>query len=215
MAISSERNNGKYIERPPHCVGCGAVAWWNGSRTVSAVRQLGEQVSYVAEIVRRRARCSLWKSCGLRSWTVYEEDSYPHRVFGMAVVACTVSAVVFANATHGAAALAHQCSRRTVGRWKRWVSELADPDELERMCTRLEGRGLPGALARSATARAGRVLHLLERLVELLSERGVDLPEVSCVLGRVLRHQLERFGEVFYLTKPSPALRADLGALRF
>lgn len=214
MAISSECGSSKYVERPALCRGCGARAWWNGSRKVSAVRKIGEQIQYVAEIVRRRARCSLWKSCPLRSWTVYEQDSYPHRVFGLAVVGCAVSMVVFGNATHSAAALVHQCSRRTVGRWKRWVGELADPDELERVCTRLEGRGLPGALALPGLTRAGRLLHLLERLVELLSERGVDLPEVGCALGRVLHHQLERFGEVFYLTKSSPRLRADLGAIR-
>jgi len=182
---------------------------------VSAVRTLGEQIEYVAEIVRRRARCSLWKSCPLRSWTVYEEDSYPHRVFGLVVAVSAVSMVVFGRATHHAAARSHQCSLRTVGRWKRWIAALADPDELERVCTRLEGRGLPGALALPGQPRAGRVLHLLERLVELLIERGVDLPAVSCALGRVLRHQLERFGEMFYLTRLSPPLRADLGAIRF
>jgi hypothetical protein len=33
-------------------VAVGAPAWWNGSRRVSVVRKLGEQVEYVAEVVR-------------------------------------------------------------------------------------------------------------------------------------------------------------------
>jgi len=180
---------------------------------VSAVRKLGEQVVHVTEIVRRRVRCSLWQSCPLKGWTMYEADAYPHRLFGLVVTVSAVSMVVFGGASHESAAEAHLCSRRSVGRWRRWMSELADPKGLERACTRLEGRGLPGALARTATARAGRVLHGLQRLVELLSERGVDLPEVGCALGGVLRHQLERFGEVFYLTKSSPPLRGDLAGV--
>lgn len=215
MAISPECGKGKYVERPAACRSCGAAAWWNGSRTVSVVRKLGEQVEYVAEVVRRRVRCALWKSCPLRSWTVYEEDSYPHRVFGLMVVVSAVSGVVFGNATLTAAGLAHQCSRRTVGRWKRWISELADPHDLQRACTRLQGEGLPGGLAVSGGGRAAQVLHLLDRLVELLVERAVQLPELPCAVARLLKHQLAGFGEVFYLTKSSPPLRADLGGIRF
>jgi len=215
MAISPAGGEGKYVERPAACRSCGAAAWWNGSRRVSVVRKLGEQVEYVAEVVRRRVRCSLWKSCALRSWTVYEQDSYPHRVFGLIVVVSAVSAVVFGKATHAAAALAHQCSRRTVGRWKRWISELADPQQLQRACTRLQDDGLPGGLAVAGVLRAAGVLHLIDRLVELLVARGVRLPELGCPVARLLKHQLAGFGAVFYLTKSSPPLRADLAEIRF
>ena len=215
MAISPAGGEGKYVERPDACRSCGAAAWWNGSRRVSVVRKLGEQIEYVAEVVRRRVRCSLWKSCRLRSWTVYEEDSYPHRIFGLMVVVPAVSAVVFGNATHTAAARAHQCSRRTVGRWKRWISELGDPEQLARACSRLQQDGLPGGLAMSGGPRAARVLHLLDQLVELLVEGGVHLPELACSVTRLLKHQLAGFGEIFYLTKSSPRLRADLGSIRF
>jgi hypothetical protein len=215
MAISPQGGEGKYVKRPPACRSCGAAAWWNGSRRVSVVRKVGEQIEYVAEIVRRRARCSLWKSCRLRSWTVYEEDSYPHRLFRLVVVVGAVSAVVFGRATLEAAALAHQCSRRSVARWQRWISELADRRALQRACTQLTAQGVPGGLELAELGPAARVLHLLDRLVELLSERGVCLPELPCALARVLKHQLERFGQVFYLTKSSPPLRADLGGIRF
>lgn len=215
MAISSAGGKGKYVERPAVCRRCGGAAWWNGSRKVSVVRKLGEQIEHVAEVVRRRVRCSLWKSCPLRSWTVYEQDAYPHRVFGLMVVVSAVSVVVWGNATHTAAGLAHQCSRRTVGRWKRWISELADPQQLQRACTRLQEDGVPGGLAGAGVPRAARVLHLLDRLVDLLVVRGVHLPELACPVARVLKHQLESFGDVFYLTKSSPPLRADFGGIRF
>ena len=215
MAIPPESGKGKYVERPAACRSCGAAAWWNGSRRVSVVRKLGEQIEYVTEVVRRRVRCSLWKSCALRSWTVYEQDSYPHRVFGLMVVVSALSAVVFGKVTHAAAALAHQCSRRTVGRWKRWISELADPQQLQRTCTRLQEDGLPGGLAVAGESRAARVLHLLDRLGELLGQRGVHLPELGCPVAQLLQHQLVSFGEVFYLTKSSPPLRADLAGIRF
>jgi len=215
MAISSAGGTGKYVERPAVCRSCGAAAWWNGSRKVSVVRKLGAHIEHVAEVVRRRVRCSLWKSCPLRSWTVYEQDSDPHRVFGLMVVVSAVRAVVFGNATHTAAGLAHQCSRRTVGRWKRWVSELADPAQLQRACTRLQEDGLPGGLAVAGGSRAARVLHLLDRLVALLVARGVALPELACPVARLLKHQLAGFGEIFYLTKSSPPLRADFAGIRF
>ncbi len=125
MAISLEGGSGKRHERPDPCRECGSAAWWNGTRRVSVVRKQGEAVEHVTDIVRRRARCS-WKPCALRSWTLYEADSYPHRLFGLVVVASAVGAVVFAKATLEAAALVHRCSRRSVGRWKRWIGELAD-----------------------------------------------------------------------------------------
>ena len=215
MAISPECGKGKSVARPAACLSCGAAAWWNGSRRVSVIRKLGEQIEYVAEVVRRRVRCSLWKSCRRRSWTVYEEDSYPHRVFGLTVVVSAVSAVVFGTATLTAAGEAHQCSRRSVRRWQQWISELADPQEFARTCTRLQADGLPGGLDLPELARAGRVLHLVDRLVALLRERAVCLPEFPCALARVLTHQRERFGEIFYLTKSSPPLRADFGGIRF
>ncbi len=214
MAISLEGGSGKRHERPDPCRECGSAAWWNGTRRVSVVRKQGEAVEHVTDIVRRRARCS-WKPCALRSWTLYEADSYPHRLFGLVVVASAVGAVVFAKATLEAAALVHRCSRRSVGRWKRWIGELADARQLHRACTRLATHGLPGGLALPELAPAGRVLHLLDRLVELFGERGVRLPDLRCPLASVLRHQLEHFGEVVYLTKSSPPLHADLRGVRF
>ena len=46
---------------------------------------------------------------------MYEEDSYPHRLFRLVLVVGAVSAVVFGRATLEAAALAHQLRDRGVG----------------------------------------------------------------------------------------------------
>jgi hypothetical protein len=80
-----------------------------------------------------------------------------------------------------------------------------------RSCTRLTSSGLPGGTA--VESRAGAVLHLLDRLAELLVERGVRLPRFSCGLVRLLVDQLRRLGAVFWLTKSSPPLPADLSAV--
>jgi len=166
----------------------------------------------VADRERRRACCPA-KDCPWRSWTVYEEDTYPHRVFALDLVVLAVSAVVLARATLTAAGQAYGCSRDTVRRWVSWVAGLAEPAELLRECTRLEPRGLPGGLAVAGLPRAAAVLHLLDRLADLLADRGVRLRPRCSGLARILADQLERLGAVFWLTKPSPPLRGDLAGV--
>jgi hypothetical protein len=134
-------------------------------------------------------------------------------VFALDLVVSAVVAVVLGRATLTAAAKAHWCSRDTVRRWVYWVSRLAEPAELMRVCTRLEPRGLPGGLTVADMPRAAAVLHLLDRLADLLADRGVRLRSLSSGLARVLADQLERLGAVFLLTKPSPPLRADLAGV--
>jgi hypothetical protein len=160
--------------------------------------------------VRRRAKCAS-KDCPRGRFTVYERDAYPHRGFSLEVVASAVSAVAVGGQTQDASARDHGCSRRSVGRWRSWVAALAAPAELMRACTRLSSGGLPGGTA--VEGRAGAVLHLLDRLAELLVERGVRLPRFSCGLVRLLVDQLRRLGAVFWLTKSSPPLHADLRAV--
>jgi transposase-like protein len=205
---------GKYSERPPECIFCNSASWWNGSREVCGVFLREGKVSYETEIVRRRARCSV-KDCPQKSFTVYEEaDSYPHRLFWLSVVVSAVSAVAFGNTTLSESARKHGCGRDSVRRWIRWVEKLAEPAELMRACTRLEPEGLPGAEQTARMPRAAAVIYLLQRLSELLGLRGVSLPCKDAGLISILKQQLERFGQVFYLTKSSPPLRADLSCVR-
>lgn len=212
MSIPRAGQGRKYAERPPDCISCGFEAWWNGTRVVSVVRKCAAGVEYVTEISRSRARCRS-KQCPQGSWTIYEEEAYPHRLFDLGVVVSAVSAVVFGGATQSATAATHQCSGDSVRRWRRWVEQLAEPADLLRACTELEPDGMAGGLAPSTMARAAAVLHLLDRLAELLAFAGVRIAQASCGVIRVVRHLLTRFGEVFWLTKSSPPLRADLGRL--
>lgn len=209
IPVACTSASGKHHERPPCCLSCAGPAWWNGTRQVAVCRKTDHGVEHVADRVRRRAICPS-RDCPLRSWTVYEDDSYPHRVFALDLVVSTVGAVVLARATLTAAAKAHWCSRDSVRRWVAWVERLAEPAELMQACTRLEPRGLPGGLGPAGRPRAAAVLHLLDRLADLLGDRGVRLRSLSSGLARILEDQLERLGAVFLLTKPSPPLRADL-----
>jgi hypothetical protein len=200
----------KYATRPAPCRECGSSAWWNGTRVVAPMRQEGDESVHIPETIRRRARCSR-KGCSAGSWTVYEGCDYPHRVFQLDVVFAAVCMASAVDATLTAVAAAHRCTRDSVRRWLGWVSGLAEPRDLERLCSRLDSEGLPTTTTRGS--RAAQVIALLERLAELLSLRGVDLPGLGAGLVRLLVDRLVRFGEVFYLTKSSPPLRADLAGL--
>jgi hypothetical protein len=213
MKISPHGARVKYAERPPSCPDCHSPAWWNGSRTVSSVVRRGDSIEHRTDIVRRRACCSC-RDCPRGSWTIYEEDSYPHRLFRLLVVVSAVSVVVFGGITMTVAARAHQCSRDSIRRWIQWVARLADPRQLLKACTQLCSDGFPGAFVSGDMPPAGTVLHLLDRFVELLTRRGVRLPGFKSGLVCILKDQLVRFGEVYYLTKPSPPLRADLAGIR-
>ena len=203
----------KYDIRPPCCRECESPAWWDGTRTVAPVRKSDDgEVVHEPETVRSRARCSS-KDCPVGSWTVYEQSDYPHRLFQLDVVVSALCMVVFGASTMTAAAAAHLCSRDSVRRWKRWLESLADPRDLERLCVRLDSEGLPPPVAPEPAERSARVLLLLEHLVCLLVRRGVELRGRGSGLTLLLADRLERFGEVFYLTKSSPPLRADQASL--
>jgi hypothetical protein len=205
MSIPREGRNRKYSGRPPHCISCGLAAWWNGTRVVSAVRQCAAGVEHVSEIIRRRARCPS-KQCPQGSWTIYEEEAYPHRVFDLAVVVSAVSAVVFAGRTLTGSAATHQCSRDSVRRWKRWVEQLAEPAELLRACTELEPDGMAGALAPSAMERAAAVLHLLDPWFETASpllSPGATIPTDRRSRGSETLRPMLRPNRAFGPTAPA------------
>jgi transposase-like protein len=214
MQIPRCGNGGKYSERPPLCPRCISASWWNGTRIVSAVRKRNGLIEHHTGIIYRRAYCRC-KDCPQKSWTVYpQDDSYPHRLFRLDVILSAVTAVVMGGQSMTAAARAHLCGRDSIRRWVDWISHLSDPDELMRACSQLEPRGVPGAAVSARLPRAMAVLYLLDRLGELLTERGVRLPMLGSGLVRVLKDQLARFARVFYLTKLSPPLRADLSRVR-
>jgi hypothetical protein len=173
----------------------------------------GDGVRHAVGVRHRRACCSA-KDCDAPSWTVREDATYPHRTFQLEVVASAVAEVAYAGKTLTAAGASHMCSRDSVRRWGVWIANLADADHLERLCARIDPDG--GAHAESANIRAtpaGLALRLLDRFADLLVVRGVALAASGCGLGRILGDQLRRFGDVFYLTRPSPSLRVAIAKL--
>jgi hypothetical protein len=204
----------KLVDRPLACRICGSPAWWNGYRFVAQMILDAMTLAVAREQrVRRRARCSI-RGCPGGSWTVYEETGYPHRSFQLPVAASAVAEMALdPDATMAGVAKRVGCDRRSVGRWVGWTATLADPPALLATVARLDPDGLPPPRPPKRPAgrpeEGGFVLRLLDRLAGILRHRGVDLGAVEPGLAAILRHQLDRFGEVFYLTKESPPLHVD------
>ncbi len=209
MNVPSPEKKRKYNERPDPCRRCGTPGWWAGGRRVAQM-VLGVRgvVERVPDLWRPRACCPN-PDCPVKSWTVYEPGGYPHRSFTLAVTASGVAQLAADDAaTLKDVADAHQCDRRTVGRWVRWVVRLCATVAVVRACARLDPTGLPPPAPpprETRRRRAGSVLLLLDHLVRLLRERGAAL-EPGSGLVAILRHQFVRFGAVLWLTRQSPPL---------
>jgi hypothetical protein len=130
-------------------------------------------------------------------------------MFGVNVLVSAVSAVVVGELTLSASAAQHLCSRQSVRRWIDWVEGLSEVDDLLRACTRLDSDGMPGGWVSKTIRPAAAIVHLLDRLAELVVSRGGSLQRRGCGLSDILGDQLRRFGTVFYMTRPSPRLSGD------
>src|SRR5262245_30732430 len=206
-SISGCASRGKSADRPGPCLRCGSPSWWNGWRDVAPVIVDDGEVRHATGTERHRACCSA-KDCDAPSWTVREGDSYPHRTFQLEVVASVVAEVAYAGKTQTAAAAGHMCSRDSVRRWGAWIANLTDTDHLSRLCARIDPEGDAHAeSAKTRAAPAGLALRMLDRFADLLVVGGAAIASRGCGLRRILGDQLCRFGDVFYLTKPSPPLR--------
>jgi transposase-like protein len=216
VCVSPPTPRCKKAVRPDPCRICGARSWWNGGRVVAEViHELGQGARRVIDVLRQRARCSD-RCCAAGSWTIYPADAYPHRSYQLDVVAAAVAEVCVGGGTRRAVAGHHECSRRSVSRWVRWTAQLARPEDLARLCARLDPEGLPPptpATTGGEVSRAGAVLRLLNHLGAVLLRRGVTLPGRGPGLVRVLVAQRARFGDVAWLTRSSPPLRVAAEAL--
>ncbi len=216
VGVSPSTPRGKKAARPDPCRVCGAPSWWNGGRLVAEViHDVGQGVRRVIDVLRQRARCSDLRCIG-GSWTIYPAGAYPHRSYQLGVVASVVAEVCFGCRSRRVVAERHDCSRRSVARWVRWTAGLARPEDLARLCARLDPEGLPPptlATADGEVRRAGAVLRLLDHLANVLLRRGVALPGDGAGLLRLLTAQRARFGDVCRLTRSSPPLRVAPEAL--
>jgi hypothetical protein len=118
------------VEKPSHCLFCqGRRVYWNGHRERSASVMEGGRVSHFTDILCRRVKCAN-PPCR-KSWTLRPPGLMPSRHYQLCVVASAVRQFLFdPHRTLTAVARAHQCCRRTVGRWLRWIRGLVSPSAL-------------------------------------------------------------------------------------
>jgi len=115
------------VKKPCHCPFChGRRIYWNGHRERSASVMEGDRVSYLTDILCRRVKCA--NPACRKSWTLRPPGLMPRRHYQLCVVASAMKQFLFEpRRTLTAVAAAHQCCRRTVGRWLRSMAGLASP----------------------------------------------------------------------------------------
>jgi hypothetical protein len=118
------------VDKPCCCPFCqGRRIYWNGYRERSASVLEGDRVVYLSEVVCRRVKCAD-RQCK-KSWTLRPPGLMPDRHYQMCVVASAARRFLFdPHSTLSSVAAAHQCCRRTVGRWLRWLAGIAKPPPL-------------------------------------------------------------------------------------
>ena len=115
------------VKKPRCCPFCyGLRIYWNGHRERSASVMEGDRVRHLTDILCRRVKCAN-PLCG-KSWTLRPPGLMPRRHYQICVVASAVRQFLFdPHSTLTAVARAHQCCRRTVGRWLRWIAGPSGP----------------------------------------------------------------------------------------
>jgi len=210
-------------EPAPACPLCHLPGCRDGCRSVKRQAKVAQDGSlgWVEGLQRPRARCRN-PDCCMRSWTLYEDQGYPHRTFPPAVVAAAIAEFLAGGEASLAVVAAHWgCSNRTLARWVGWIDGLTTVAELAMACWRQDPSGMPPpmgrtdqdpgpspagvALWRSRLAVVRRLVILCEWLARLCRDQGVPL-ERGPGLGGLLRHQFDRFRRVCWLTLESPAL---------
>ena len=137
MVMSLHNGTGKFKElcdrffetvtKPRCCPFCyGRRIYWNGHRERSASVMEGDRVTHFTDILCRRVKCA--NATCRKSWTLRPAELMPRRHYQLCVMASAVRQFLFGpRRTLTAVARAHQCCRRTVGRWLRWVAGPSAP----------------------------------------------------------------------------------------
>jgi hypothetical protein len=210
-------------ELRPCCPNCAKPGWFDGWRFVKlqAKLTLAGVLVWVRGLWRRRARCP-YPDCPVRSWTVYEDQGYPHRTFPPSVAAAAVTELLFRGAAALEGVAGHWgCCPGSLVRWLDWIGGIVGLAILIKVCWACYPSGMPpptfrvrqdpepaGPAWRSRMALAGSLVLLFERFARLLRDQGVPLAE-GPGLAAFLRFQRDRFRLVSWLTKPSPPLVFD------
>jgi hypothetical protein len=142
------------VNKPGCCPFCqGSRIYWNGYRERSASVLDGDKVVYLSDVLCRRVKCAN-RQCK-KSWTLRPPGLMPGRHYQMGVVANAARHFLFdPHSTLTSVADAHQCCRRTLGRWLHWVAGIAKPSALICRLRRLGALSRPEVFARRDTSRA-------------------------------------------------------------
>lgn len=216
-------------EPRPICPTCHLGGWWIGGRRIKWQAKLAPSGApiVVEGLWRRRARCP-HAECPMDTWTLYEEQGYPHRSYPPSVAIAAVGMLLACQAPWRALEGVSQhwgCCPRTLLRWVGWIGGLVEMAVLTRVCWAWDPSGIPPptykprqgtksagtpgrAVRPSLIVQVGTLVLLFEHLARLMRDRGVPL-EFGPGLGAFLRLQLDRFRLVAWLTKPYPGLRLD------
>lgn len=144
----------------------------------------GEHVAYVANIPARRFKCG---SCHAR-WTRAPERVPSRAHYQPCVVAHAVAeAVLCDGGSLTSAALTHDCSQRSLGRWVERVASLAEPAALARELVAeaevpvMPAPPVPMSAPSSTPVRAfgARAVWILALLDALASLRGLEPPGLA------------------------------------
>ena len=159
------------VDKPCSCPFCqGQRIYWNGYRERSASVLEGEKVVYLSDVLCRRVKCAN-RQCK-KSWTLRPPGLMPGRHYQMGVVANAARHFLFdPHSTLTSVADAHQCCRRTLGRWLHWVAGIAKPSALIRRLRRLGALSRPEVFAVRDTSRAmgTRSRKIFERTARVFS----------------------------------------------
>lgn len=210
-------------EPRPCCPECGKPGHRNGWRLVKRQAKVTAAgvLEWVTGLWRPRALCPN-PDCPVRSWTIYEEQGYPHRTFPPSVAVAAAAELLFRGEQAMVDVAARWgCSPWTLVRWLEWICGIVELAVLVRHCWACDPSGMPpptyrarqvsaydGPAWKARMALVGSLVLLFERFAQLLREQDVAL-EDGPGLGAFLRHQLDRFRRVSWLTKPSPPLLFD------
>lgn len=120
------------VQKPDSCIFCECSrTYWNGQRERTASVLIGEEVAYLIDLLCRRVKCANGEC--KKSWTLRPPGLMPRRHYQLCVVAHGTKEFLFhPDSTITSVAHEHPCSRRTVGRWLKWIGEIAEPSDLIR-----------------------------------------------------------------------------------
>ena len=185
------------VERPRCCRFCEHPrVHWDGWAERTATICAESRTVHVTGIRCRRARCAV---CRI-SWQLRPPGLLPRRHYQLCVVAEAASQHLFSGAAQQPVADAHGCSRRTLGRWLRWIADCADPGALASQLLAAVGspilprlralaprlRDLRNTARRRLLERAAAVLQLMEALGLAL---GLEPPGLRAVVERAIAGQ--------------------------